>query len=60
MDESRRYEQMTESSCATYQHVARSANEAARLKAAHRYFQRTTWHAPFRPRRSYRVSIGED
>lgn len=31
-----------------HQHVARIANEAARLKAAHRYFQRTASRRPFR------------
>lgn len=31
-----------------HQHVARVSNEAARLKAAHRYFQRTTFRSPFR------------
>lgn len=31
-----------------HQHVARVSNEAARLKAAHRYFQRTAYRRPFR------------
>ncbi|MCA1670414.1 MAG: hypothetical protein LC793_24145 [Thermomicrobia bacterium] len=31
-----------------YQHTARICNEAARLKAAHRYFQRTATRRPFR------------
>lgn len=33
---------------AWHRRVARSAHEAARLRAAHRYFQRTTVRAPFR------------
>jgi hypothetical protein len=33
---------------ALHQHAARVRNEAARLKAAHRYFQRTASHRPFR------------
>jgi hypothetical protein len=35
-------------SVAWHQRVARTAHEAARLKAAHRYFQRTTYRRPFR------------
>jgi hypothetical protein len=35
-------------SAAWHQRLARTANEAARLRAAHRYFQRTTYRAPFR------------
>jgi hypothetical protein len=31
-----------------HQHAARLRNEAARLKAAHRYFQRTAYRRPFR------------
>lgn len=31
-----------------HQRLARTANEAARLKAAHRYFQRTASRRPFR------------
>lgn len=48
MDDSGRDEQIAESSRALYQRIARSANEAARLKAAHRYFQRTNGRPPFR------------
>ncbi len=33
---------------ALHQHAARLRNEAARLKAAHRYFQRTATRRPFR------------
>ncbi len=33
---------------ADYQAIRRSADEAARLKAAHRYFQRTATRRPFR------------
>ena len=33
---------------AWHQRVARTAHEAARLKAAHRYFQRTNIRPPFR------------
>ena len=32
-----------------YQAISRAIGEAARLKAAHRYFQRTTPHVPFNP-----------
>jgi hypothetical protein len=35
-------------SAAWHQRIARTAQEAARLKAAHRYFQRTTYRPPFR------------
>jgi hypothetical protein len=35
-------------SAAWHQRVARTAHEAARLRAAHRYFQRTTYRPPFR------------
>jgi hypothetical protein len=35
-------------SAAWHQRIARTAHEAARLKAAHRYFQRTTYRRPFR------------
>lgn len=35
-------------SAAWHRRLARSAHEAARLRAAHRYFQRTTIRAPFR------------
>jgi hypothetical protein len=35
-------------SAAWHQRAARTAHEAARLRAAHRYFQRTTYRAPFR------------
>jgi hypothetical protein len=31
-----------------YQRLARVTNEAARLKATHRYFQRTATRRPFR------------
>lgn len=31
-----------------HQQVARISNEAARLKVAHRYFQRTAYRRPFR------------
>jgi hypothetical protein len=37
-----------EGALADYQAVRRSAGEAARLKAAHRYFQRTATRRPFR------------
>lgn len=33
---------------AEHQAIRRSAGEAARLKAAHRYFQRTATRRPFR------------
>lgn len=33
---------------AEYQAIRRSAGEAARVKAAHRYFQRTATRRPFR------------
>jgi hypothetical protein len=33
---------------AEHQAIRRSAHEAARLKAAHRYFQRTATRRPFR------------
>jgi len=48
MSESGRHEQPPDSTVAMYQRITRSANEAARLKAAHRYCQRTTYRTPFR------------
>lgn len=46
--EHERHELTLPPTAALHQQAARLRNEAARLKAAHRYFQRTATRRPFR------------